>query len=107
MANMDAAARCQHIMDTGLRCKAPALHNFDFCFWHQRDRQPKSSKPLIPVLESANSIQLVITSVLRQLQDGTMDPRRATAMFYGLQLAQVNAKNVFPRWIDVVHDLTP
>src|SRR3954470_6731740 len=103
----DAAPRCQHIKDDGVRCKAPALTSFDFCYWHHRARMPKI-KPTIPLLDNENAIQMVITQTLEQLQGGTIETRRAMAMFRGLALAMQNVNKLHcDSSLQITSTLTP
>jgi len=47
-----------------------------------------------PPLEDANSVQLALSMVLTVLGQNRLDPKRAAAMLYNLQIAASNAHNV-------------
>lgn len=87
------APQCQHILNTGRRCKAPAVKGTDFCHWHDKSRNTTDKSPL-PLLEDGNSVQLALTMVLRGIQSGQYSPKQGTSMLYGLSIASYNLKKV-------------
>ncbi len=100
---------CRHIRTNGLQCKAPALSGQTFCYFHTRLYQrhrpfrhtPETAGYLMPgqhiqlaPLEDRESIQVAISQVINALATGQLEPRRATALLYGLQLASANASRL-------------
>jgi len=57
-----------------------------------------------PPLEDANSVQLALSMVLTVLGQNRIDPRRAAAMLYNLQIASGNARNLTHNETQVVRD---
>jgi hypothetical protein len=57
--------------------------------------KPGDHLPLIPV-EDHESIQLALSMVINGLAIGHLEPLRAKALLYGLQIASSNAKNARP-----------
>ena len=87
----DAAARCQHIRFNGHRCAAPARSGSDFCIFHgyEYDGRIPTTIP-----EDAASVQLELGRVIRQLQDGDIQPKAAALILYALQIAAMNLKRL-------------
>ncbi len=107
---------CQHIRTTGTRCGSPALHTRRFCYYHQAWRPGlvnlgEQEKPLlfvVPVLEDAHSIQFALAQTMQRLLAQVIDPKTAGLMFYGLQIASSNLKQMkpeIPQPEDVVENL--
>jgi hypothetical protein len=48
----------------------------------------------LPLIDDARSIQKAISDVLNALAAGTLDPRQARVMLYGLQIAATNARHL-------------
>jgi hypothetical protein len=97
---------CRHIRTNGLRCKAAALTDNNWCYFHanlyqrhQSFRQTADSRRyLIPgqhlelaPLEDREAVQVSLSVVINALATGQLEPKRATALLYGLQLASMNA----------------
>ncbi len=84
---------CRHIMQSGQVCRAYALRDEYFCYFHSRlhraAKQPVSLTDSfdIPLLEDRCAVQLTITRVLRALVNKTIDRPSASTLLYGLQLA--------------------
>jgi hypothetical protein len=93
MTTFPQAPQCQHILNTGRRCKGPAVKGTDFCHWHDKSRNTTDKSPL-PLLEDGNSVQLALTMVLRGIQSGQYSPKQGTSMLYGLSIASYNLKKV-------------
>ena len=97
--------KCQHILNTGRRCNAPAVHGLDFCHWHGVAKLAQQTKNApIPLLDDGNSIQLALTLTLRGIQSGEISPKQGTAMLYGLSIASYNLKTVRT---DYVYEVSP
>jgi hypothetical protein len=95
MAKPPDSPKCQHVLNTGRRCNAPAVHGLDFCHWHRVAKLAEQTKnPPIPLLDDGNSIQLALTLTLRGIQSGEISPKQGTAMLYGLSIASYNLKSV-------------
>ncbi len=107
---------CQHIRTIGTRCGSPALQTRRFCYYHQAWRPGlvnlgEQEKPLlfvVPVLEDAHSIQFALAQTMQRLLAQVIDPKTAGLMFYGLQIASSNLKQMkpeIPQPDDVVENL--
>lgn len=95
--------RCQHVKVNGVQCGSPALRRKPHCFFHERvDYERKQaiedkSAPRnfgFPLLEDANSIQVAIMKTVQMLGAGSLDPKIAGLMLYGLQIASCNLRHV-------------
>jgi hypothetical protein len=108
---MTTTPRCRHIKTNGLTCKSPALRGELRCFYH-RGQMLRHSRfnsfsnppglvkrgehmPLIPI-DDHDSVQLALSMVINGLAIGHLEPTRAKALLYGLQIAANNAKNTKP-----------
>ena len=84
---------CRHIMPSGQVCRAYALRDEHFCYFHSHlHRAAKQPVSLIdsfdiPLLEDRCAVQLTVTRVLRALVNKTIDRQSASTLLYGLQLA--------------------
>ena len=85
--------QCIHVDEDGNRCGSHAMRNQYTCYHHQSEDMPSvfpnEAFPLDSVQDRA-AIQIAIGDVLTRLAANTMDPKRATALLYGLQLAASN-----------------
>lgn len=103
---------CRHIKTNGTQCEAPSLHGESWCFFHSRLHQrhqrfrPIEDAPephlrtqhvQLDVLEDRESVQVALSVVLNALASGQMEPRRATALLYGLQIASGNLARLNPK----------
>jgi hypothetical protein len=101
---------CRHIKTNGLQCKAAALTEGIWCYFHSRlhqrhttFRQTDATRGyLIPgqhielsALEDRESVQVALSVVINALATGKLDIKRATALLYGLQLASNNARGLY------------
>jgi hypothetical protein len=93
--------RCQHIKTNGTQCGSPAMREHNYCYfhmrWHQRGMQVKAYLEeqqiiTLPTLEDANSIQVGLAEVMRQLVAQLIDHRTAALLLYALQTASANVK---------------
>jgi hypothetical protein len=92
--------RCQHIKINGDRCGAPALHDRNFCRFHnccgslEFDISTSAAHPAaffyLPTLEDATSIQATITQVCEHLLHRHLDPKKAGVVLYAMQVALSN-----------------
>jgi hypothetical protein len=57
-----------------------------------------------PTLEDADSVQLALSMVLTVLGQNRLEPKRAAAMLYTLQIAAANARNLSHNDSDVVRE---
>jgi hypothetical protein len=87
-----AAARCQHIRLNGQRCAAPARSGSDFCIFHGYEYEGRVPVTVVP--EDAASVTLELGRVIRQLQDGNIQPKSAALILYALQIASMNLKRL-------------
>lgn len=113
---------CKQIRTNGTLCGSPALADDNLCYYHRRDRQrltnflqysdtkrhyerPDAARDEdlsvellqsldLPALDDANAIQVTITNILRALALNLIDPRKASSMLYGLQIAVSNQPHV-------------
>ncbi len=92
----EQAARCRHIKLSGHRCATPALDAEPFCYYHtchrtlRKGRLPRYSAghvPSLPPLEDAPAIQAAIHGVLERLNSGSICPKEASVLLYGIQIA--------------------
>jgi len=93
--------RCQHIKANGVQCGSPALRTQRHCFFHDQHRrrtcefdlyEPAKSALNLPALEDANSIQVVLTEVLRLILTCHIDQKSASLLLRALRLAATNVK---------------
>ncbi|MBI2682120.1 MAG: hypothetical protein HYX26_02690 [Acidobacteriales bacterium] len=86
------ARQCQYTKLDGSRCGSPAMEAQPNCYFHLHltRRDPCA---YIPPVEDANSLVFAIMEIIRAIQHDNIDPRRANAMLYGLQLLQGALKN--------------
>jgi len=82
---------CRHIRTSGGRCRAAALHNENFCYYHLSQRRHSITLQL-PPLEDRSSIQIAVSRVLASLAAGLIDRRDAGMYLYGIQIAATNLR---------------
>ena len=86
------APRCEHVFSDGRCCKAPRVKKGKLCYAHTLMEEKRPLELNLPPLEDANAVMLWLMDVLRGLAEGRMSEKSAGLMFYGLQLAMVNAR---------------
>jgi hypothetical protein len=84
--DMHNSPRCQHVHYSGKPCKAPARRGRNYCIFHQAAHLD-SGGCVLPIVEDQHSYQLAAIRIMRALADDAIDPRKATSLLYGLQLA--------------------
>ncbi|MGD0347970.1 MAG: hypothetical protein ABSA85_14505 [Terracidiphilus sp.] len=84
---------CRHIKTDGARCKANALRERPYCYYHDRlhrvlnkQNYPQKSLVLHP-LEDRDSVFMALSDVVCGLAAGRIDTQNATRLIYGLQVA--------------------
>ena len=91
---------CEQRKTNGDPCESPALHGKRFCHYHElmgpspidinnSDTIP-SSHVYLPRLEDAASIQSAISEVCEMMLHRRIEPKEASALFYGMQVASTN-----------------
>jgi hypothetical protein len=81
-------------MPTGERCRAVALSDKPYCYYHERlhrvpNKQKSASKKSLELhpLEDRDSVFMALSDVICALAAGRLDPRNAARLIYGLQVA--------------------
>jgi hypothetical protein len=82
---------CRHIRTGGGRCRAAALANENFCYYHLSQRRHSITLQL-PQLEDRPAIQIAVSRVLAALAAGLIDRRDAGMYLYGIQIASSNLR---------------
>ena len=95
------APRCEHVFSDGRCCKAPRVKKGKLCYAHTLMEEKRPLLLNLPPLEDANAVMLWLMDVSRGLLEGRISERTAGLMFYGLQLAMVNAR--FTTFKDTKH----
>jgi len=96
------APRCEHVFTDGRTCKAPRVRKGKLCYAHTLMEEKRPQEWDLPPLEDANAVMLWLMDVLRGLAEGRISEKTAGLMFYGLQLAMVNAR--FTTFRDTNHE---
>jgi hypothetical protein len=93
-------AECRHILPTGLKCSALALHGKPYCYYHTRLHtfvkrpEPSLMEPIkLPILEDRGAIQLGLAQVLDALGTDRITPRSAGLYLYAIKLASQLVKS--------------
>ena len=96
MSEKTACPECRHILPSGRKCHAPALHGKVFCYYHLRQRsliernRYRSSSVAIPPIEDRSALQIAIGEVLHAFADRKIDRHAAGLYLYALQIASHN-----------------
>jgi hypothetical protein len=96
------APRCEHVFTDGRCCKAPRVKKGKLCYAHTLMEEKRPLELNLPPLEDANAVMLWLMDTLRGLAEGRITEKSAGLMFYGLQLAMVNAR--FTTFRDTDHE---
>ncbi|MGZ4788396.1 MAG: hypothetical protein ACXVZX_07730, partial [Terriglobales bacterium] len=82
---------CQHIKDDNIRCGTPAIKARPFCYYHNRAH---AHTPRIgergyraPLVETVESLQLMVTQVAEALGAGRITDKTAGKLLYAVQIA--------------------
>jgi len=94
------APRCEHVFSDGRCCKAPRVKKGKLCYAHTLMEEKRPQEWDLPPLEDANAVMLWLMDALRGLLEGRITEKTAGLMFYGLQLAMVNARFTTFRDVD-------
>ena len=83
---------CHHVMPGGLRCQAPAMRGYAFCYHHARraaSHQGSDAEMRIqlPATLDRKGIAQALRQVLNALANNRITARRASILIYGLQMA--------------------
>jgi len=113
----ESIARCQHIKVNGVQCGSPALKRRRYCYFHQRfverrvqvnanDARRDRFRVNLPIIEDANAVQIALMQVLQLIMSNQIEPKQASLLLYGLQIASSNLKRLRldPRPQEVVID---
>ena len=99
MAVKKEVPRCQHIKTNGAQCRGPAWGERSFCYfhaqWHERARnRAQAAKPetTLPLLEDANSIQVLLMQTIDDIANNRLDRKQAALILYALQTASQNLR---------------
>src|SRR5437588_12333203 len=86
------APRCRHIKVNGTQCGSPAVPSKSFCVYHQQHRpilaecysyiEYATGEILLPVFESAHSVQSRIRHVMQMLVQKRIERRTASLLLY-------------------------
>jgi hypothetical protein len=110
--------RCQHIKTSGAQCGSPALRNDKLCYYHSQNGTVPAQlymdgdrcfegQIMLPPLEDAHSIQMVLRQVVQLMLQRRIDRKDAGLLLYALQIASGNLKQMQaekPRPTQVVVD---
>jgi hypothetical protein len=88
------APRCEFVKLNGERCGSFAEGRGRLCYFHSRTAEGRTRKkrkgPLtIPVLEDDLAVQMAVTHICRGVAEESLEPKRASILLYGLQVATV------------------
>jgi hypothetical protein len=85
---------CRHIMPRGAKCKAAALRDRPYCYFHNklhdytRDGLRDDKAPLcLASIEDACGIQHALTQIMGAMASGRLDSREGVRLIYGLQVS--------------------
>ena len=85
---------CRHILASGEKCRALALMEKPYCYFHARVHGLNAQDPnapqgplRFPILEDQASIRLAVAQVIDAVSSTRLDPRRAGLILYGIQIA--------------------
>lgn len=85
--------QCVWTNDQGIRCRSYAMRNQYTCYHHQTVDMPEvmSNDPFpLPRADNFENIQMAVAEILERVAENRMDPKRASALLNGLQIASSN-----------------
>ncbi len=90
-------AACRHVLQSGKRCKAIAMHGKHFCFYHDENRGKYytggyEKEPFLGyrMMEDRSSIQSMLNQVMTAYTNRFIDDKTARMYLYGIQLSIAN-----------------
>jgi len=89
--NANHAPRCRHIKLDDTPCRAPALHNRDFCRFHVSASDLRAP---FPIIEDGLSLQAALMQVTRGILDGSLNHKTAALVLYAFQTMCSNLKRM-------------
>jgi hypothetical protein len=97
-------------MPNGRRCQSPAMRGHSFCDNHVKShtttRRGHSDPFEIPLIECPEAVQLAVHNINQALISGTIDVKKAKALFYGVSLASATLKHKPPPPDSLVYSIT-
>lgn len=78
--------QCDHLKVTGDRCGSPAMRGAHKCYFHLRPQKIDDFQ--INSITDPISRQKAITEIFNALLANKMEPKRASALLYALQVSQ-------------------
>ncbi|MGH9566369.1 MAG: hypothetical protein ACRD4I_10320 [Candidatus Angelobacter sp.] len=67
------AARCEHILLDGRRCRSPRMKDSTLCYWHDQMERTKAEKLDLGPMEDPDSIQIAIRKLQAAVIDGSLE----------------------------------
>ena len=93
--------QCRYIKTSGEQCRANALKGNHYCHCHKLNRKPTFAGvrgyDRVAFLEDTASVVLSVSQIMQGLLEGAVEPRIATAAFYGGSVALSAARLNFAR----------
>lgn len=84
------AARCEHILLDGRRCRSPRMKDNTLCYWHDQMERTKAEKLDLGPMEDPDSIQIAIRKLQAAVIDGSLEQKQVSQLAYLIQLAAWN-----------------
>ena len=95
---------CNHLKEDGVYCGSPALRGLKFCYFHQREpkraqqraklrRRAEACELHFPPLNTRVDVQIALFDVMHALAADRIEPRRASALLFGLQQVSQHLHN--------------
>jgi hypothetical protein len=104
-------SQCEHILDSGRRCKTPPVKGHPFCYCHGRLHAnfvlPGNPRYNPPMLDGRHSVHLAIRHVYVALAKNLIDRKHAGTLLYCLQLAQTSVHKGLEPAYDSATEITP
>lgn len=84
------AARCEHVLADGQRCRCPRMKDSVLCYWHDQMEKTKAGKLDLGPMEDPDSIQIAIRKLQVAVIDGSLEQKQVSQLAYLIQLAAWN-----------------